>query len=165
MTDEIITASGHRPVGFDEALERADVLSLHLPLNSQTRGLIGTAQLQRMRAGAFVVNTCRGGLIDEHALSAALASGRIGGAGLDVFEREPLSADSLLRSTPNVVLTPHMAWYSKAALVELPADAARNVSHFLEGKTVASIVNPDFVHQAANRVNGRDPTDARSSSD
>jgi D-3-phosphoglycerate dehydrogenase len=151
VPDDVITADGHVPVTFDEALERADVLTLHAPLNAHTRTMIGASEIERMRPGAFVVNTCRGGLIDEQALTAALAAGHLGGAGLDVFEQEPLPAESLLRTMPNVVLTPHTAWYSRAALAELPVDAAQQVVDFLAGRAVSSIVNPDYVRQADGR--------------
>lgn len=93
---------------LDAVLERADVLSLHVPLTDSTRGMIDAEALARMKPGAYLVNVARGGVVDEAALAEALTSGRIAGAALDVFENEPLEDDSPLRSAPNVVLTPHL---------------------------------------------------------
>jgi D-3-phosphoglycerate dehydrogenase len=134
----------HEQVDLDEALQRADIVTLHLPLTAETRHLIDGAALARMRPGAVLVNTCRGGLVDETALAGAVREGRIGGAALDVFEREPLPADSLLRGAANTVLTPHAAWYSGSALLELESRAAQQVADFLAGRPVPTIVNPEY---------------------
>ena len=149
VPDAAIAARGHRPASLDEAIERSDVLSLHVPLSDATRHLLDADAIARMRPGAYVVNTCRGGLLDEAALAEALRDGRLGGAALDVFETEPLPADSPLRDTPNILLTPHAAWYSPAALVELPTRAAEQVVDFLAGRPVDSIVNPGYVDAVA----------------
>lgn len=90
----------------------ANLISLHVPLTPETRHLVDTAAIESMPQGVVLVNVSRGGLIDEAALAEALRSGRVGGAGLDVFEGEPLSEDSPLRDAPNTLLTPHVAWYS-----------------------------------------------------
>ena len=106
-------------LSLEEVLRRADVLTLHVPLTEATRGLVGERELAMLPEGAVVLNAARGGLVDEDALVAALASGRLGGAGLDVLATEPPPPDSPLRRLENVVLTPHAAWYSEAAVVEL----------------------------------------------
>ena len=146
-----VRAAGHEPVELDEALAAADVVTLHVPLTDRTRHLLNGAAIARMRPGAVIVNTCRGGLIDEAALAGALASGRVAGAALDVFEEEPLPAGSPLRTAPGVLLTPHAAWYSPDSLAELPRRAARQIADFLRGGPVPSIVNPGY---AAGRTGG-----------
>lgn len=102
------------PLG--DLLAEADIVSLHVPLTDETRGLIGPAELAAMRPGAVLVNTARGGLVDETALVAALGSGRLRGAGLDVFGEEPVAPDNPLLTLPNVVVAPHMAWLTPETL-------------------------------------------------
>ncbi len=135
-------ADGLQPAELDAALAAADCVTLHAPLTAATHHMIDRAALALMREGAVLVNTCRGGLVDEAALADALASGRPAAAALDVFEREPLPADSPLRSLPGVTLTPHAAWYSPQALRDLPVFATRQAIDFLAGRPVPSIVNP-----------------------
>jgi D-3-phosphoglycerate dehydrogenase len=143
--------SGARLVELDEALAGADAISLHAPLTADTRHLIDASALARVRRGAVLVNTCRGPLVDERALAEALADGTLGAAALDVFEQEPLADDSPLRSLPNVLLTPHSAWYSPESLAELPLDAARNIIRFLAGEPVSSVTNPAYADAGAGR--------------
>lgn len=100
---------GSRRVELDELLATSDIVSLHVPLNEHTRGLIGRDQLARMQASAVLLNTCRGGVVDEAALTEALAQGRILGAGLDVLAQEPPAPDNPLLQLENVLLTPHTA--------------------------------------------------------
>ena len=110
---------GVEPLAFEDLLRRSDVLSLHVPLTEETRGLIGRSELELLPEGAIVLNTARGGLVDEVALAEALVSGRLRGAGIDVLAEEPPSAAHPLRTAPGAVLTPHVAWYSEKAVVEL----------------------------------------------
>jgi D-3-phosphoglycerate dehydrogenase len=138
---ERIVADGLRAVALDAALADADCVTLHAPLTPATRHMLDAGALATMRPGSVLVNTCRGGLVDEEALAEALAAGRPGAAALDVFEREPLPGDSPLRSLPSVTLSPHAAWYSPQALADLPAFATRQVIDFLGGKPVPAIVN------------------------
>jgi D-3-phosphoglycerate dehydrogenase len=113
--------NGAAPSGVEMCAELPDLLSashvvtLHLPLTAQTRHVIGTREIAALPAGAVLVNVSRGGLIDEAALADALSSGHLSGAALDVFETEPLPADSPLRAAPNLILSPHVAWYSSSS--------------------------------------------------
>ncbi len=132
---------GVRPVDLDTLLAEADVISLHAPLTDATHHLVNAERLARLRPGAVLVNTARGGLVDETALLAALDEGRLRGAGLDVFEREPLPADHPLRERPEVVLTDHTAWYSDTSLEELQRGAATEAARVLRGEEPASWVN------------------------
>jgi phosphoglycerate dehydrogenase-like enzyme len=110
LTQERADAVGVRLVSRDELLETSDVISVHLVLSDRTRHLIGAAELEAMKPSAIIVNTSRGAIIDQAALVHALQHGRIAGAGLDVFETEPLPVDDPLRSLPNTVLTPHTGY-------------------------------------------------------
>ena len=104
---------------LEELLQQADVLSVHVPLTDVTRGLVGARELDLLPSGAVVLNTSRGGILDEDALVDALVTGRLRGAGVDVLADEPPPPDHPLRALPNVVLTPHAAWFSQTAVVEL----------------------------------------------
>jgi (S)-sulfolactate dehydrogenase len=108
-TSAVWAAEATASCGLDELLSEADVVTLHVPLAASTRHLIDAPRLARMKAGAILINTSRGGVVDEAAVASALASGRLGGAALDVFEQEPLPAGSPLASCPNLLLTPHIA--------------------------------------------------------
>ena len=152
-----LVAEGARALGFrviahdpghpsssaplSEVLASADVLTLHLPLTPENHALIDATALARLPRGAIVVNTSRGPLVDEAALVAALRSGHLAGAALDVYEREPLPADSPLRDLPGVILSPHAAWCSPEALTDLPRLATQQVIAFLAGDAVPNVVN------------------------
>ncbi|HUX38266.1 MAG TPA: C-terminal binding protein [Rectinemataceae bacterium] len=112
--------------GFAELLASSDWISVHLPLKPETRGMIGAGALASMKRGAGLVNVARGPLVDEEALADALISGRLGGAGLDVFDAEPLPQGSPLRSAPNLVLTDHAAYASEESILELRRSCAQN---------------------------------------
>lgn len=112
LTPERCAEHGVAYASKADLFAQADVISLHLVLSDSTRHVVGAADLARMKAGAFLVNTSRGGLVDEDALCSALAQGRIGGAGLDVFSQEPLGTDAAILSAPNTVLSPHMGYVS-----------------------------------------------------
>jgi D-3-phosphoglycerate dehydrogenase len=121
-------------VGFDELLGSSDFVSIHAPLLPQTRGLFNQEAFRKMKQGALLINTARGPLVDEGALVAALDSGRLGGAALDVVAAEPLAKDSALLGRDNVILTPHTAFYSVEALNELQAKCASDVARVLSGE-------------------------------
>jgi D-3-phosphoglycerate dehydrogenase len=125
-----------RRATLDAMLPDVDVLSLHLPLTSDTRGMIGAAQLARMKREAVIVNAARGGIVDEAALAGALASGALRGAAFDVFEREPLPADSPLIGLPNALLTPHLGASTREAQVRAGLEAADIVLETLATLTV-----------------------------
>lgn len=127
---------GPDDVDLDTLLEASDVVSLHCPLMPQTRGLIDAARLARMKPGALLINTGRGPLIDETAVAEALASGHLGGAGLDVLSVEPPAADHPLLQAPNCLITPHVAWASRAARERLIAASAANVAAILAGAPI-----------------------------
>jgi glycerate dehydrogenase len=119
----------------DEVLRRSDVVSLHLPLTPATRNFIGAAELAKMKPGALLINTGRGGLVDEHALAQALRSGKIAGAGFDVLSVEPpRNGNPLLElDMPNFILTPHVAWAGRQAQQALADQAIDNVEAFVRG--------------------------------
>jgi glycerate dehydrogenase len=121
---------------LEQLFARADVVSLHCPLTPQTASLVDGDLLRRMKPTAFLLNTARGGLVDEVALREALESGRLAGAGFDVSSSEPISAASPLLGAPNLVLTPHVAWASLAARRRLMEATARNVAAFLAGAPI-----------------------------
>ncbi|HME22488.1 MAG TPA: 2-hydroxyacid dehydrogenase [Acetobacteraceae bacterium] len=121
---------------LDALLAEADVVSLHLPLTDDTANLIGAAALARMKPGAVLINTARGGLVDQAALTEALAGGRLAGAGLDVFVHEPHDASEALFRLPNVVLTPHIAWLTTGTFDRSFALAAENCRRVGAGETL-----------------------------
>ncbi|WP_246505385.1 phosphoglycerate dehydrogenase [Microvirga antarctica] len=132
-------------VDFERLLRKSDFISLHLPLSPRTRNIINTDALMRMKRSAFLVNTARGGVVDEHALWRALSDGVIAGAALDVFEKEPLVAESPLRSLPNVILTPHMGGITAEAMRRAALLAAEHVHHLLEGSRPSSCINAEVL--------------------
>jgi D-3-phosphoglycerate dehydrogenase / 2-oxoglutarate reductase len=131
---DAMSAAGVEGVSFDDLLARSDFISVHAPLSAATRGMMNADAFARMKKGAFLINTARGPLIDEPALIAALDSGHLGGAALDVVTQEPLAKDSALLGRDNVILTPHTAFYSVEALEELQTKCASDVARVLSGE-------------------------------
>lgn len=127
---------------FDRVLSRSDVLSLHCPLTEATRNLIDSAALARMKSTAILINTARGGLVDESALAQALRAGRLGGAGVDVLTAEPPSADNplLAPDVPGLIVTPHIAWASREARQRLVGELRENVLAYLDGRNRNPVV-------------------------
>jgi D-3-phosphoglycerate dehydrogenase len=125
---------------LETVLTTADVISLHVPLTGETAHMIDASALSKMRSGAFLINTARGGLVDTVALARVLQAGQIGGAGLDVFEVEPLPPDHPLLACENVILTPHIAWYSRLSVETLQRMAAEEAVRALVGEEVRSKV-------------------------
>lgn len=139
--DPFVKESAFTLADIEDLLENSDVVSLHLPLTEETRNLVDADVLARMRQHAVVVNVSRGGLIDEAALAAALNSGHIAGAGIDTFAQEPLSPEHPLRSAPNAILTPHIAWRSNRSTAALQDGAVARVRLALTDQPLIDLVN------------------------
>lgn len=144
--DPYVTAARAQQMGvqllsLDELLATADFITIHMPKTPETTGMIGTAQLAKMKSTAYIVNVARGGLIDEDALAYALARGVIAGAGLDVFVSEPVSPDSKLLGLPNIVVTPHLGASTDEAQEKAGVSVARSVRLALDGELVPDAVN------------------------
>lgn len=139
-------------VGITELLERSDFISIHVPLNAETRGLFNAEAFKRMKPTAFLINTCRGPVVDEAALLEALNTGRIAGAGLDVLSSEPPSAQAPLVLHPRAIISPHAAFYSQESVLELQTAAARQMAEVLTGRRPANIVNPEVLTQSNLRA-------------
>jgi D-3-phosphoglycerate dehydrogenase len=140
---EEIVRRGARPVALDELLDRSDFVSIHCPRTAGTVGMMGERAFGRMKRGAFLVTTARGGIVDEAALFAALASGRLGGAGVDVWDREPPPLDHPLLTLDNVIATFHTAGVTVEARRNMAAQAAEQIVGLLAGGRPSRLVNPD----------------------
>ncbi|WP_315774759.1 MULTISPECIES: hydroxyacid dehydrogenase [unclassified Bradyrhizobium] len=142
-----ITAAGCEPVtDLDAALPRADFVSIHCPKTPETIGLFNAARLRLMKPSAYLINTARGGLIDEAALYDALVSGRLAGAGLDVFEQEPPPVGHALHALPNVIMAPHVAGVTREAVDRMSEQTARNILSVLDGDPIRqNVINQDVL--------------------
>ena len=136
LTPEAAAAHGVRRVGAEELFGQADVLSIHLRLSQRTFGLVGRQQLRSMKPTARLVNTSRAGIVDQQALAEALREGRIAGAGLDVFDEEPLPADHPLLEVPNALLTPHLGYVVRQNYELFYRGALESICAFLDGEPV-----------------------------
>ena len=143
LTEERAEELGVKLVGLKKVIKKADVISVHVPLTDETRRLIDADALEAMKPSAVVINASRGGVIDEQALVEALKSGVIAGAALDVYEQEPLPADSPLRDCPNLVLTPHLGGSTSEAQVEVAREVATHIYDLLiEGDSSRAVNAP-----------------------
>jgi D-3-phosphoglycerate dehydrogenase len=131
---DLVKAAGVESVGLDQLLAMSDYVSIHAPLTPDTRGLFNAETFRKMKPGALLINTARGPLVDEAALAAALDSGHVGGAALDVLAVEPPPKDHPLLGRDNVILCPHTAFYSVDALNELQTKCASDVARVLSGE-------------------------------
>lgn len=138
----VMIERGVEPVDLDTLLRISDYVSLHCPLTAQTRHLINAETIAQMKPSAWLINTSRGELVDEAALIAALAEHHIGGAALDVFSQEPLPADWPLFKLDNVIMTPHVAYFSESALADLQRIAAEQARSVLLGERPQWLCNP-----------------------
>ena len=132
-------------VDLPTLLRTSDVVSVHVTLTSETRHMLGAAELRLLQPHAYLVNTARGGAIDEQALYRVLQDGAIAGAAIDVFEAEPLSIESPLRTLDNVILTPHMVGHSRELMAAIPPAAAENALRVLRGEPPLYIKNPEVL--------------------
>lgn len=140
--DPLVASANVRLCRLDEVLASCDVLCLHVPLTAETAGLIGREELRRLRPGAVLVNASRGAVVDHDALVEALRDGHLAGAGLDVLPSEPPAPDEPLLVMDNVVVTPHMGYYSEESLEDLRRTAVENLVAALSGRHPGSVVEP-----------------------
>jgi len=142
-----IKAAGCEPVtDLDAALPRADFVSIHCPKNPETIGMFNAARLKLLKPTAYLINTARGGIVDEAALHAALVSGKLAGAGLDVFEQEPPPAGHALFALPNVIMAPHVAGVTVEAVDRMSEQTARNILSVLDGSPLRqNVINQDVL--------------------
>ncbi|QII07173.1 C-terminal binding protein [Rhodococcoides fascians A25f] len=145
---------GVRSVDLAELVRLSDVVSVHAPLTDSTRGLIGATELAAVKSTAFLVNTSRGGIVDEDALADALRTGSIAGAGLDVFAQEPLPTNHEFGSLDNTILSPHCAWYSEESEVEIRTKTARNALETVTNGRPKYLVNTEVDPRRSVRVTG-----------
>jgi len=131
---------GFTYVELDELYRKSDIISLHIPLLKETQHLVNADALAKMKDGVIIINTARGPIMDYKALVEALKAGKVGGAGLDVFESEPLEPDSELPRLKNTVLTPHIAWYTVEAEIYILEQTLNTIREFLAGKTPKNII-------------------------
>jgi len=143
IPSHVFAEHGVQNVSMDEVVETSDIISIHTSLTPATFHLIGEDQIGRMKAGAIVINTARGAVIDQIHLARALRDGHLGGAGLDVLEKEPPSPEEELLHLPNVVVTPHVAAYSEEAIGMLQERTASAVVDVLSGKKPPHLANPE----------------------
>jgi len=144
VPDAEFSAAGVERVAPDSLLARSDVLALHMPLTAETRHLMNADSFARMKRGALLLNSARGGLVDTAALLQALDSGQVGGAALDVLETEPIPPDHPLWQRANVFMTGHVAWYSEEALEQLHRSVGEECARVLRGEPPRSVVNPEY---------------------
>jgi D-3-phosphoglycerate dehydrogenase len=142
-----IEGTGCEPVAnLESALPRADFVSIHCPKTPETVGMFNADRLQRMKPTAYLVNTARGGIIDERALHTALTTGKLAGAGLDVFELEPTPLDNPLLVLPNVVSAPHMAGVTRESLDRMGLQTVRNILSALDGNPIReNVINKEVL--------------------
>lgn len=147
INPEICQEYGVKQVDLDTLLNISDFISLHTPLTEETYHLFNLKTFSKMKTNAYLINTSRGEIISEEDLYEALQNKLIAGAGLDVFEKEPVSPDNPLLSLPNVIATPHCAWYSEEATRSLQKKAAQEAVNVLQGNKPFNLVNPEVLQQ------------------
>jgi D-3-phosphoglycerate dehydrogenase len=144
--DAIRAAGCEAVTDLDAVLPRADFVTIHCPKTPETVGMFGTARLARMQPEAFLVNTARGGIVDEPALYAALIAGKLAGAGLDVFDQEPAAVDNPLLKLPNVISSPHMAGVTREAVGRMSLQTVRNMLSVVDGQPIReNVINKEVL--------------------
>jgi len=138
---EVFNKYGVKRVDFENLISEADIITIHTPLTNETRHMIGEKEFKSMKRNAIIVNTSRGGVVDEKALYKALKEKWVAGAGLDVMEKEPPEKDNPILKLDNVIVTPHMAWYSEDSFNEIRKIAAEEIARALTGQTPINLVN------------------------
>ncbi len=139
-------------VPLEMLLETSDVISLHIPLLESTRHMIGAKEIQRMKNGAIIINTARGGLIDDDALAGSVRSGKLAGAGLDVVEHEPLPADHVLLKDPNIIVTPHVGGGTADIGDVIIPMLVKDIQSFAAGREPSHVINREYLARAAVAV-------------
>jgi D-3-phosphoglycerate dehydrogenase len=151
VDDKHFAALGVERVSLEALAERSDYVSVHTLLNAETRHLIGEAFFKRMKPTAILINTSRGPVVDEKALASALRDKRLAGAALDVWEHEPVTSDNPLLQMENVIATPHAAYFSSAAVAQIPRRCGEEVARVLTGQRPLNVVNPEVYAAGAVR--------------
>jgi D-3-phosphoglycerate dehydrogenase len=139
-------------VSLHDLLRMSDIISLHVPLTSDTRGLIGRREISMMKVGAYIVNAARGGIVDSDALAEGLRNGRIAGAAIDVFDKEPPDFSSALFNVEKIIMTPHMGAYTIEAIRRMDCMAAENIVKVLHGETPEHVVNREVLSSQSLRM-------------
>jgi D-3-phosphoglycerate dehydrogenase len=145
VSREAMEKLGARPSNLDELLEASDIISIHVPLSKETRQLIGRKELAKLKDSVILINTSRGSVIDQEALIESLREGRIGAAGLDVLAKEPPSVADPILGFENVIVTPHIGWYSEQSSARLQENAALEAERILTGNPPKHPVNPEVL--------------------
>ena len=151
VDDQRFAALGVERVTLETLAERADYVSVHTLLNAETHHLIGETFFRRMKPTAILINTSRGPVVDEQALAHALRDKRLAGAALDVWEDEPIARDNPLLKMDNVIATPHAAYFSSAAVAQIPRRCGEEIARVLTGQRPLNVVNPEVYTTGAVR--------------
>lgn len=151
VSDEMARHMGAQLVDLDTLLRQSDFVSIHLPLNSETTGMVGEEAFRKMKPTAFLINVARGKIVNQAALCQALQQGRIAGAALDVLETEPPRPDDPILQLSNVILTPHAAWYSEQSRLDMRRRAVGQVVSVLNGELPYSLVNREVLEKLGRR--------------
>ncbi|MBP1716893.1 MAG: D-isomer specific 2-hydroxyacid dehydrogenase NAD-binding protein, partial [Deltaproteobacteria bacterium] len=152
LSSEELRTKGAEKVDFAHLLQEADYVSIHAPLSAETRNMFGSAEFKQMKPTAVIINTARGGIIDEKALSQALSERMIAGAGLDVTNPEPPSPDNSLLKLDQVLVTSHFAYFSETSVRELHVKSAEAIVAALKGKWPPFLANPEVRQQPNSRI-------------